>query len=77
MTAEVQIRAKMHGRKDKIREFDFDSEMREEDAYDENPLANNTDTSLPSQEVVEMFDDLSPPSPVASSGLGAGSMSPE
>ena len=31
----------MRGRKDKIREFDFDSEMREQDAYADNPLANN------------------------------------
>jgi hypothetical protein len=37
----VLIRAKMRGRKDKIREFDFDSEMREQDAYADNPLANN------------------------------------
>jgi hypothetical protein len=42
----------MHGRKDKIRELDFDSEMREQDAYVENPLAKNTDNSLPSQKLV-------------------------
>ena len=42
----------MQGRKDKIREFDFDSEMREQDAYAENPLANDTDSSFPSQKLV-------------------------
>ena len=36
----MQIRAKMPGRKDKIRP-EFDSEMREQDAYSDNPLANN------------------------------------
>jgi hypothetical protein len=43
----VQIRAKMHGWKNKIREFDFDSEMREQDAHAHNPLAKNTDNSVP------------------------------